>query len=147
MQPQEVAQAFVGAFNAGDWDTVASYLSDDFQFSGPVPEPVGAAEWLGISTVFQVAFPDINYNLRVVSVEGNVVKTTSQIKGTHTGDLDLSMLGMGVIPPTGKSFSLPEESGEATVEGGEVTSIHIHSGEGSGIMGILGQLGLKPPSG
>jgi predicted ester cyclase len=147
MQPQEVAQAFVGAFNAGDWDTVASYLSDDFQFSGPVPEPVGAAEWLGISTVFQVAFPDINYNLRVVSVEGNVVKTTSQIKGTHTGDLDLSMLGMGVIPPTGKSFSLPAESGEATVEGGEVTSIHIHSGEGSGIMGILGQLGLKPPSG
>jgi hypothetical protein len=147
MEPQEVAQAFADAFNAGDLDTVASYLSDDFQFSGPVPEPVGAAEWLGISRVFQVAFPDINYNLRIVGVEGNVVKTTTQVSGTHTGDLNLSALGMGVIPPTGKSFSNPEEPGEATVEGGKVTSIHIPSGEGSGVMGILAQLGIEPPSG
>lgn len=147
MEPKEVAQAFVDAFNAGDLDTVASYLSDDFQFSGPVPEPVGSAEWLGLSRIFQAAFPGINYNMRIVSVEGNVVKTTSQVSGTHTGDLDLSAMGMGVIPPTGKSFSNPEEPGEATVEGDKVTSIHVQSGEGSGVMGILAQLGIQPPSG
>ena len=147
MELQEVAQAFADAFNAGDWDAVASYLSDDFQFSGPVPEPIGAAEWLGISRVFQVAFPDINYNLRIVGVEGNVVKTTSQVSGTHTGQLDLSALGMGVVPPTGKSFSNPEELGQAIVEGGKVTSIHFPSGEGSGVGGILAQLGIGPPPG
>jgi len=146
MDPQKVAQALVDAFNAGDLDTVASYLSDDFKFSGPVSGPIGAAEWLGMSRVFQVAFPDINYNLRIVGVEGNVVKTTSQVSGTHTGQLDLSALGVGVIPPTGKSFSNPEELGEAIVEGGKVTSIHIPSGEGSGVGGILAQLGIEPPA-
>ena len=40
MEPQEVVQAFVDVFNAGDLDAAASYLSDDFQFHGSMPEPL-----------------------------------------------------------------------------------------------------------
>ena len=147
MGTKEAAQAFVDAFNGGDLDTAASYLSDDFQFSGPVPKPIGSAEWIGLSKVFRVGCPDIKYNLTIVSVEGDVVKTTTQVSGTHTGDLDLSAMGMGVIPPTGKSFSNPEETGESTVEGDKIKSIHINPSEGGGVMGMLSQLGVQPPSG
>jgi predicted ester cyclase len=133
MKTNELAQAFVDAYNAGNLDKVASFLSNDFKFSGPVPEPIDSTEWLGLLRLFKTAFPDINYNLRLVSVEGNVVHTTSQVNGTHTGD--------------GKTFSLPEEPGEAIVEDDKVKSIHVQSGKGSGVMGILVQLGIQPPSG
>jgi predicted ester cyclase len=147
MKTNELAQAFVDAYNAGNLDKVASFLSNDFKFSGPVPEPIDSTEWLGLLRLFKTAFPDINYNLRLVSVEGNVVHTTSQVNGTHTGDLDISAMGMGVFSPTGKTFSLPEEPGEAIVEDDKVKSIHVQSGKGSGVMGILVQLGIQPPSG
>ncbi len=144
MDTKELAHSFVDAYNAGDMAKIASYLADDFKFSGPVPEPIGSKEWLGMYSIFKAAFPDISYNLRVVSVEGNVVTTTSQLKGTHTGKLDLSDMGMGVYPATGKSFSNREESGEAIVDNGKIKSIHIKSGEDSGVIGMLTQLGLQP---
>ena len=144
MDTKELAQSFVDAYNAGDLAKIASFLADDFKFSGPVPKPIGSNEWLGLHSIFKAAFPDVSYNLRVVSVEGNVVTTASQLKGTHTGPLELSAMGMGDFPPTGRSFSNPEEHGEAIVENGKVKSIHIESGEGSGVSGMLEQLGLKP---
>ena len=90
MEPQEVVQAFMDAYNAGDLDTAASYLADDVQISGPTPEPIGAAEFLGLRTMLGPAFPDIEFHMRIESVEGNVVKAANSWTGTHTGDLDLS---------------------------------------------------------
>ncbi|NIM93346.1 MAG: DUF4440 domain-containing protein [Anaerolineales bacterium] len=147
MEPSEVVHTFADAFNKGDYDAVAPLLSEDFEFSGPVPEPLSAEEWLGFSRILKAAFPDIQYNLRVESVNGKVVKTSSQVSGTHTGDLDMSAMGMGVIPATGKSFSNPEEYGFATVEGDKITSIRIDSVEGSGVPGILAKIGVQPPVG
>ena len=145
MSTREFAESFAEAFNAGDYDTVASYLADDFQFSGPVPEPIDGKQWIGMSKTLKAAFPDIKYNLRVVGVEGNVVTTVTQLTGTHTGDLDLTAMGMGVIPATGKSFSNPEERGETTVNGDKIVSMRIPPTEGAGLMGILAQIGVKPP--
>lgn len=147
MSVHESAESFVKAFNAGDYDTVASHLSNDFQFSGPVPEPISGQQWIGLTRLLRAAFPDIQYNMRVVSVEGDVVTTTNQLTGTHTGDLDLSAMGMGVIPATGKSFSNPEETGQGTVKGGKFVSIRITPVDGGGLMGILSQLGVKQPAG
>ncbi len=94
-----------------------------------------------------VAFPDIDYNARTVSVEGDVIRTTSRLTGTHTADLDLTPMGMGVIPATGKSFSNPTENGAMKVEGGKVVSWEIERTEGGGLAGILAQIGVKPPTG
>jgi hypothetical protein len=143
MDTRELAQEFVDTFNKGDIAKFGSFLAEDFKFSGPVPKPLSKREWLGLLTIFKTAFPDINYNLRLVSAEGNVVTTTSQLKGTHTGNLDLSAMSLGVFPPTGKSFSNPEETGEAVVEDGKVKSLHMQSGKEGGIPGILAQLDLE----
>jgi hypothetical protein len=112
---------------------------------GPVPEPIGGVEWIGLSKSLKRAFPDIRYNVRIVSIEGDVVKTTTQLSGTHTGDLDLTAMGFGVIPATGISFSNPEEKGEAVVKGDKVVSLHVKSVEGSGLMGILQKIGVEVP--
>ncbi len=146
MNPQEVTEELLGAFNSGDFETAGRYLSDNFQFSGPVPEPISGQEWLGLASLMAVAFPDLQYNLRVEGAEGNTVKIRAQLTGTNDGDFDLTAMGMGVIPATGQSFSLPEEHGEVTIDGSQATSWVGHPVEGGGLMGILSQIGVEPPA-
>ena len=107
MNVQETAEAVVNAINAGDWETVASYLADDFQFSGPVPEPLGPEEWIGTNMTLMAGMPDMAFNVQIVGIDGNVVRTVDQMTGTHTADLDLTQVGIGVIPATGIAISLP----------------------------------------
>ncbi len=145
MSIRELAEDFMMALNSGDWDKVASYLSEDFKFMGPVPEPIGAMEWIGLSKSLMRAFPDIKYNFRIDSIEGDVVTTTTQLSGTHTADLDLTAMGFGVISPTGIYFSNPEDKGEAVVKDDKVVSLYVKSAEGSGLMGILEKIGVEIP--
>jgi predicted ester cyclase len=145
MDPQEIAQAFVDAYNAGDFETASTFLTDDFQFSGPVPEPVGKEAFIGLSRIIQAGIPDLNYNARVVGVEGNVVKVTHQLSGTHTADLDLTAMGMDVVPATGKSFSNAEEKFDYTVEGDKIVSLHTEPIEGAGLEALFQAIGYQPP--
>ena len=115
-------------------------------FSGPIPEPVNGAEWLGVSKSLKTAFPDLDYQFKIENVNGNVVNITAQLKGTHKGNLDLSAMDMGVIPPTNKSFVAAREHGKVTVQGDKVKSLANEPIEGAGLMAILGQLGVKVPA-
>jgi hypothetical protein len=146
MEPQELVNEFVSAFNAGDYDKLTGYLSDDFTFSGPVPEPLGAEMWLALSQALKGGMPDINFHLHTMGGEGNVVNTGTIIEGTHTADLDLTPMGFGVIPASGQSVKLPHEAGKLTVEGDKIKSYEVESTEGGGLMGIMAQIGFQPPS-
>ncbi len=146
MDPQDIAVAMTAALEAGDFERAASYLADDFQFSTPqLPQPLGKKEWLGLSRALKEGIPDLNYNFRILGTEGNRVRVSSQLTGTHTGNLDLSGMGMGVIPPTGRSFSAPQEESEGMVEGGRVKWIYLHSTPETGLAAMLSQLGIEMP--
>lgn len=146
MDTKQVADEFLVAFKAGDMKKCRSFLADGFTFTGPVPEPASADQWMGIVTGMKAAFPDINYNINITGMDGNKVMTTTQLTGTHTADWDLSAMGMGVIPATGKSFSNPKEEGVMTIENGKITSYHIDAKEGSGVLGVLKQIGVEMPA-
>ncbi len=143
MSVREVAESFAHALNSGDFEKVASLMSEDFKFVGPVPEPMTGMQWLGLSKSLKKAFPDLQYNFRIDRVEGDVVGTTTRLTGTHTGELDLTAMGFGVIPASGKTFINPKEEGEAVVKGDKIVSLHVKSTEGSGLMGILHQIGVE----
>lgn len=143
MNNKQLAEAYVAAFNTGDFKTLANYLAPDFQFSGPIPQPVGRDQFLGLMENMLRAFPDIEFNTRIVSVDGNVVRFTNQLAGTHTGDLDLSAMGMGVIPATGRSFSMARENGESVIEDGYIVSTHVAPTKGAGMIAILHQIGVE----
>ena len=71
MNNRETVQALAGcpsrraiSSNAG------SMLADDFQLSGPVPEPINKDAWLGMSSSLKTAFPDLDYHFRVIGTEG-----------------------------------------------------------------------------
>ena len=145
MTAQETVQKFVDAFSAKDYDTCVGYLSDDFQFSGPVPQPQSAQQWMGTVKGMNAAMPDINYNLQVTGTHDDHIHLQTQLTGTHTAEWDLSPLGIGVVPATNKAFSNPAEQGTMTVQDGKITGYEIASSEAGGLMGILAQLGIEMP--
>jgi predicted ester cyclase len=146
MNKRETVQALMDSVQKGDFENVKSMLADNFQFSGPIPEPINKEAWLGMSASLKTAFPDLNYHFKVIGADGDVVKSTSQLSGTHSGSFDLTNMQMGVIPATNKSFSVKLEKTRVTVKENKITAWVVEPTEGAGLKAILGQLGVKPTS-
>ena len=108
--------------------------------------PINAETWLGIHKNLKKAFPDLDYHFHVDGVDGDVTKISAELKGTHSGALDLSPIGLGVIPATDKSFATPREHGKVTCKGDKVVSWVVDKIEGGGLMGLLNQLGIAVPT-
>jgi predicted ester cyclase len=142
MDNQTVAENYLRAFQTQDWDLLASVMTDNFVFSGPVPEPQNAQQYLGLTRTMDAAFSDLDYGVELLSVEGNVATAAFQLSGTHDGELDGRNMGLGVIPPTGNRFAAARQVGELTIEGGKVSEANFPPTEGAGLMAILGQLGI-----
>jgi predicted ester cyclase len=140
---RETVQALVDSVQKGDFETAKSMLADDFQFSGPVPEPIDREAWLGMSSNLKTAFPDLNYHFKVIGAEGDVVRLISQLSGTHTGSFDLTNMNMGAIPATNKIFSAKHEKSKITVKENKITSWVVEPTDGAGLMAILNQLDVK----
>lgn len=143
---RETVQALVDSVQKADFQTAKSMLADDFQFSGPVPEPIDKEAWLGMSSNLRTAFPDLNYHFKVIGAEGDVVRVISQLSGTHTGSFDLTNMNMGVISATDKTFSAKHEKTKITVKDNKITSWAVESTEGAGLKAILDQLDVKLPT-
>ena len=145
MNKRETVQALMDAVQKGDLEVAESMLADDFQFSGPVPEPINKQSWLGMSTILKTAFPDLDYHFRVIGTEDDVVRATSQLSGTHTGSFDLTKMEMGVIPATNKSFVTTREKTKITVRGDKITAWTVEPTQSAGVMEILKQLDVEVP--
>lgn len=146
MNKREIVQTLLDSVQKGDFEKAKSLLSDDFQFSGPIPEPVNTEAWLGMSSSLKTAFPDLDYRFKVIGADDDVVKTTSQLSGTHSGSFDLTNMNMGVIPATNKAFSAKLEKTKITVKENKITSWAVEPTQGAGLNAILDQLGVKMPT-
>ena len=146
MNSKETVQVVMDSIQNGDYVKAKSLLSNDFQFSGPVPEPMTGEAWIGMLTSLKNASPNIQYHFKVERVDGDVAYIGSKLEGTQSASLDLTGVHMGVIPATNKSWTAAQEHGKVTVKGDKVTSWVVETTSGAGLMAILGQLGIKPPS-
>ena len=146
MNKKEIVQSLMDSIQKGDFKNAKTLLADDFQFSGPIPEPINREAWLGMSASLKTAFPDLDYHFNVIGADDDIVKTTSQLSGTHNGSFDPTNMKMGVIPATNKAFSAKLENTKITVKDDKVTSWAVEPTEGAGLKAILGQLGVKLPT-
>ena len=145
MNKRETVQALMDAVQQGDFENVKSMLADDFQFSGSVPEPINAEAWLGMSTSLKIAFPDLDYHFKVIGADGDVVKSTAQLSGTHNGSFDLTSMNLGMIPATKKEFSTKSEKTKVTVKENKITLWAVEPNDGAGLMEILNQIDARLP--
>ena len=146
MNKREIVQSLMDSIQKGDFVHAKTMLADDFQFSGPVPTPINRDSWLRMSASLKTAFPNLDYHFNVIGAQGDVVKTTSQLSGTHTDPFDLTAMNMGVIPATDKDFSVKVEKTKVTVKDNKVTSWAVEPTDGAGLSAILDQLGVKVPT-
>jgi len=143
MNKRETVQALMDSVQQGDFENAESMLADDFQFSGALPEPIDKEAWVGMNTRLKTAFPDLDYHFKVIGAEGDVVKATMQLSGTHSGTFDLTSMDMGMIPATNKAFSARPEKTRVTVKGNKITAWHVEPTQGADLKAILDQLGVS----
>ena len=146
MNKREIVQALLDSIQKGNFESAKSMLTEDFVFSGPVPEPIDAEAWLGMSLSMKTAFPDLDYHFKMIGANGDVVQSTAQLSGTHSGVLDLTGMNMGVIPATNNAFSATTSKTKVTVKDGKISSWVTEPTNGAGLKAILGQLGVTPVS-
>jgi hypothetical protein len=109
-----------------------TYLSDDFQaLDQDGNAQMDKAAYIGFGQLLFASFKDFKYVYSDIRGSGEDVLVNGHWEGTHTSDLDLSAMGMGVIPASGKKIVWPEESVEWKVEGDKIISIRPqgHTGE------------------
>jgi len=146
LNKRETVQSLMDAVQMGNLELAASLLADDFQFSGPVPEPIDKEAWLRMSASLKAAIPDLDYHFKVIGTQGDVVRTTSQLSGTHSGSFDLTSMNMGVIPSSGKTFVATREKAKLTVKEDKITAWVVEPTQGAGVMAILKQLEPETPA-
>jgi len=117
---------------------------DNFIFTGPVPKPLNRVEFIDLNRAILKAFPDWKFNATNFKQVRDHVTCNTRISGTHTGVLELPMLGISA-QPTNKRFASPEELLTITVENGKITRVESANMPGGGLMGILAQVGVQVP--
>ena len=133
--------------SAINWDNPdrESYLSDDFQFTDALGSPpMDRGSWLAMGQLMQSAFPDISTNIEDIREEGDDVVVTHHLSGTFANDIDLSAMGMGVIPATGAAVDFPTDTMIVSFDGAKISKIHDpSSGPDAGMPGFLRAIGKK----
>jgi ketosteroid isomerase-like protein len=147
MNAIDVVKTGLAASEAGQASKFASVLSDDMVFAGPVPEPVGKREFVGLMTAMVAALPDWKFNAMDFKQNGDQVSMVFQITGTQTGELNLPLPGFQKLAATGKHVSLPKEPTTVTVKDGRISRLESAVVPGGGVAGVLAQLGVVLPHG
>jgi len=145
MNAVDIVKTGLAAVEANDFNKLDSMLTDDMVFAGPVPEPVGKREFIGLQSMLVAAMPDWKFNPADFKENGNTVTVMLQVSGTQTNELSLPMPGMPKIPASNKHVSLPKEPSTFTVKDGKISRLDIAPTPGGGLMGILSQLGVPMP--
>jgi predicted ester cyclase len=123
-----------------------TYLSDDFQsLDKDGNTQMNKEAYVGMAHLFISAFTDFKWVRSVLRQEGDSVIMSGHFEGKHTGDFDLSAVGVGVIPASGNMIIWPEASVEYKVEGDKIVSEKAYGGA-SGMEALLAPLGVTLPS-
>ena len=147
----EIVTAFMEALEFKKFDKAAAYLSDNFQFSGSPPLSLNKDKFISYSSALATGMSNLSYHFHDIREvveslgEGNRVRATIQMTGTHTNDFQVLLLGFPPIPATNKSVLLPEEHWDYALKDNTITFIRTEHVSGGGIVGILEQLGIDIP--
>lgn len=146
----ETVNAFMQALELKDYRRAASNLADGMFFSGFTPKPLPKDQFISVMEGLTEGFPDLSYMFHGVkeldnTSEGAIVTGSVHITGTQTDSFQMPPLGIGPIPQTAQTISLPEETWEYLVRDGMIASIRVDLVPGGDMEGLLNQLGIDYP--
>ena len=122
------------------------YLSNDFKNYDKDGNVVSNKEaYIGMSQLLLSAFEGFKAVYGDYREEGDDVIVSYHFEGTHTGDIDLSAMGLGVIPASGKHVVWPEDTIAFKIQNDKIVSIRPY-GDSDGQEAFFEALGIKMPS-
>lgn len=140
MSNSDLLKQGLDAFSRGDTATLSSLLTDDYTFSGPTPQPLDKAAFLGLHRALIAAVPDWTFTATDIREDGDKVYANLAISGTHTGTL-AAIPGVPPVPATGKSISLPADPAVFTYRGNQCCQQVVTVSSGGGVAGLYAQVG------
>jgi hypothetical protein len=140
MSNGDVMRSFAAAMQAKDWDTVATYLADDFTCTGIRPQPLDAQAFLAGQRALAAALPDWQFALQNLEERGDVVTAIASTTGTFIHPL--AMPGMPPIPPDGQPLAQGDDRITATLRGARIATLDIRAPRS-----MLDRLGVSPSGG
>ena len=143
MNAVDVVNASFKAIEDRDWDAIDRLISDDLQFVGPMPQPLGKQEFIGLHRAILVAFPDWRFHQSNLQASDDRVSGNVQVGGTHQGTLSLP--GLPEIPATGKYVQNPVEPISFEVVNAKITRVDVPLTPGGGVPGLIEKLGVAMP--
>ena len=138
MDPHELFERMIEAWNGHDGDGFVATFAEDCEISSPVLTGKGHDVVRQFWELYDGAFPDYQIVPQRIVVEGETVVEESTFQGTHTGPIRTTD-GSEEIPPTGTRVELPYVA-IYTVRGDRFVSAAMYWDQ----MAIMGQLGLLP---
>jgi hypothetical protein len=124
--------------------TKAHLTADAVASGGVLPQPMPAMEAFNLVGALMTGFPDIKFDVRQVTVNGNQARVNVQGSGTNTGPVNLPLPGMPSIPATGKKVSAPDAF-IVTVQGDKISHFQVDSPAGGGLPALLAEVGVNMP--
>ena len=148
MPISETAHEFLDALDSHDMVAIEAFLTDDFQLSGNVTQPLTKQGMLALLRAYFDAFSDFNFNFAGAAEENKVLHLKFAITSTHDGPLDLEQVGIPLkVEPTKKTASLPESSMDIKFnDQDQVSSITMNQAQGAAMTDLVAQLGAELPS-
>ena len=122
-----------------------SYLSDDFQWTDELGSPpMDRRTWLAMGDLMESAFPNLSLVIEDIREEGDGVVVRAHFTGTFRNDMDLSPIGMGVIPATGKAVDFPSSTDLVCFSNGQISEMNNRdTGPDAGMAGFLKAIGAN----
>lgn len=122
-----------------------SFYADNFQYTDPLGSPpMDKGVFLTMGQMIESALPDVSTVIEDIQEENGEVVVTSHWEGTFKNDFDLSPMGMGVIPATGKAVVFPTSTVRIGFDQDKISRIDNETtGPDVGMPGFLKALGAN----
>jgi predicted ester cyclase len=145
--PVEVVKAYFDSVNRETTEQVARFIADDFESMSP-RGMLNKKALLAAIQLQKDAISDFHISLSDIEVEGNVVTATENVRGTHDGVLDLSLVKGPIVQPTHKPVAFVMGRVSFTIVNGQITAAQdiMPPSPEVGVPGLLKQIGYVPNS-
>lgn len=145
MSNLDVAQRAIEAMESGDVNAFARCLSDDSVCVGLAPHVMDKREYIKVMQALVGGMPDWTFNARDWREEGDRVSCRVEVRATQTNMLPPVLPSAPPVLATGRHVNLPAQPIEFFFDGDEIVRVVVGRGEGSGVIGVLKQLGIDLP--
>lgn len=141
MTEEQIVRTWLDALSDGDRRRLEILTASDFQIKADEgPTPTDRDPYLTAVDAVIESMPDWRVEVDEVDHREDVVRTRIHVTGTQSQALDLTKLGGGWLPATGRSVDIEEEA-VFRVEDGRVQAESVLDPATPGVFGILERLG------